>query len=187
MKRTLALLLACALGLSMLAGCSSGISDPCTGLPVPDGSFTPPPLEPFADLVSQAFLPASSPRVEGALATFGLELLKQSRAANGVKAMESEMDHVPFSTLVSPFSAATALAMAANGADGDTLSQFQEVLGGSADIDELNAAWARLSGDYHALGGSTQCTIANSLWKDSDGGIYEAFASKCQGGYGAQL
>ena len=187
MKRTLALLLACALGLSMLAGCSSGISDPCTGLPVPDGSFTPPPLEPFADLVSQAFLPASSPRVEAALASFGLELLKQSRAANGVKAMESEMDHVPFSTLVSPFSAATALSMAANGADGDTLSQFQEVLGGGADIDELNAAWARLSGDYHALGGSTQLTIANSLWEDFQGRIYEEFASKCQGGYGAQI
>lgn len=187
MKRTLALLLACALGLGLLSGCSSGISDPCTGLPVPDSSFTPPPLEPFADLVSQAFLPVSSPRVEEALASFGLELLKQTRAANGVKAMESEMDHVPFSTLVSPFSAATALSMAANGADGDTLSQFQEVLGGGADIDELNAAWARLSGDYHALGGSTQCTIANSLWEDHDGRIFESFAAKCQGGYGAQI
>lgn len=187
MKRALALLLACALGLSMLAGCSSGISDPCTGLPVPDSSFTPPPLEPFADLVSPAFLPASSPRVEAALADFGLELLKQTRAANGVKAMESEMDHVPFSTLVSPFSAATALSMAANGAEGDTLAQFQEVLGGGADIDELNAAWARLSGDYHALGGSTQLTIANSLWEHFQGRIYEEFASKCQGGYGAQL
>lgn len=187
MKRALALLLACALGLSMLAGCSSGISDPYTGLPVPDSSFTPPPLEPFADLVSPAFLPASSPRVEAALADFGLELLKQTRAANGVKAMESEMDHVPFSTLVSPFSAATALSMAANGAEGDTLAQFQEVLGGGADIDELNAAWARLSGDYHALGGSTQLTIANSLWEHFQGRIYEEFASKCQGGYGAQL
>ena len=184
MKRALALLLACALGLGLLAGCS-GKSDPAYG--PSDGSFTPPPLEPFADLVSQAFLPASSPQVEAVLADFGLELLKQTRASNGVKAMESEMDHVPFSTLVSPFSAATALSMAANGADRDTLAQFQEVLWGGADTDEINAAWARLSGDYHALGGSTQCTIANSLWKDSDGGIYEAFASKCQGGYGAQI
>lgn len=184
MKRALALFLACALGFGLLAGCS-GKSDPAYG--PSDGSFTPPPLEPFADLVSQAFLPASSPRVEEALADFGLELLKQTRAANGVKAMESEMDHVPFSTLVSPFSAATALSMAANGAEGDTLAQFQEVLGGGADIDELNAAWARLSGDYHALGGSTQLTIANSLWEHFQGRIYEEFASKCQGGYGAQL
>lgn len=187
MKRTLALLLVCALGLSMLAGCSSGISDPCTGLPDPDSSFTPPPLEPFADLVSQAFLPASSPRVEAALASFGLELLKQTRAANGVKAMESEMDHVPFSTLVSPFSAAMALSMTANGADGNTLVQFEDVLGGGADTDEINAAWAQLVGDYHALGGSTQFNIANSLWKDHDSSIFESFAAKCQGGYGAQI
>lgn len=187
MKRTLALLLACALGLGLLAGCSSGISDPCTGLPDPDSSFTPPPLEPFADLVSQAFLPASSPRVEAALASFGLELLKQTRAANGVKAMESEMDHVPFSTLVSPFSAAMALSMTANGADGNTLVQFEDVLGGGADTDEINAAWAQLVGDYHALGGSTQFNIANSLWKNHDSSIFESFAAKCQGGYGAQI
>lgn len=184
MKRTLALLLACALGLGLLAGCS-GKSDPTYG--PGDSSFTPPPLEPFADLVSQAFLPASSPRVEEALASFGLELLKQTRAANGVKAMESEIDHVPFSTLVSPFSAAMALSMTANGADGNTLAQFQEVLGGEADMDEINAAWAQLVGDYHALGGSTQLTIANSLWEDFQGRIYEEFASKCQGGYGAHI
>lgn len=184
MKRTLTLLLACALGLSLLTGCS-GKSDPTYG--PGDSSFTPPPMEPFADLVSQAFLPASSPQVEGALADFGLELLKQTRAANGVKAMESEMDHVPFSTLVSPFSAAMALSMTANGAEGDTLSQFLEVLGDGADLDELNAAWAQLVGDYHALGGSTQLTIANSLWEDLDSGIFESFAAKCQGGYGAQI
>ena len=184
MKRTLTLLLACALGFSLLAGCS-GKSDPTRG--PGDGSFAPPPREPFADLVSQAFLRASSPRVEGALASFGLELLKQTRAANAEKAMASEWDHVPFSTLVSPFSVAMALSMTANGADGETLAQFQEVLGGGADTDEINAAWAQLVGDYHALGGSTQFNIANSLWKDSDGGIYEAFASKCQGGYGAQV
>lgn len=184
MKRTLALLLSCALGFGLLAGCS-GKSDPTHG--PGDSSFTPPPLEPFADLVSQAFLPASSPRVEGALASFGLDLLKQARAANAEKAMASEWDHVPFSTLVSPFSAAMALSMTANGADGNTLAQFQEVLGGGADMDEINAAWAQLVGDYHALGGSTQLSIANSLWENFQGRIYEEFASKCQGGYGAQI
>ena len=184
MKRTMSLLLVCALGFGLLSGCSE-MPDPAHG--PGDSSFTPPPLEPFADLVSQAFLPASSPQVEEALTDFGLELLKQTRAANGVKAMESEMDHVPLSTLVSPLSVALTLSMAANGAEGDTLSQFQEVLGGGADIDEINAAWAQLVGDYHALGGSTQFNIANSLWKDHNGGIYEEFLSKCRGGYGAQL
>lgn len=182
MKRTLALLLVCALGLGLLSSCAGpGVSPTCDGFP------DPPPSEPFAKLVSQAFLPSSSPRVEAALANFGLELLKQCRTANGEAAMASEMDHAPFSALVSPFSAAMALSMAANGAEGDTLAQFQEVLGDGADLEEINAAWAQLVGDYHALGGSTKCSIANSLWKDHNGGIYEDFAAKCQGGYGAQI
>lgn len=182
MKRILSLLLTCALGLSLLSGCAgSGVSPICDGFP------DPPPSEPFAHLVSQAFLPAASPQVEAALADFGLELLKQARGVSAEKAMASEVDHVPFSTLVSPFSVAMALSMAANGAERDTLLQFQEVLGGGADLEEINAAWAQLTGDYHALGGSTKCSIANSLWVDLEGGIYEDFAAKCQGGYGAEL
>lgn len=183
MKRTLALLLACALGFGLLAGCS-GKSDP-TYVPG-DSSFTPPPLE--YDGYSHVLYPvASSPKVEGALAAFGLELLKQARVANAEKAMASEWDHVPFSTLVSPFSAAMALSMTANGAGGNTLAQFQEVLGGGADMDEINAAWAQLLLDYRAPGGSTQFNIANSLWKDLNGGITPDFIGICRGGYGAQL
>ena len=170
MKRTLSLLLACALGLSLLPGCSAG-----PGPLSPSGSFAPPPSEPHGQLVSQAFLPAASPRVEAALADFGLALLQQTRQSK------------PGSTLISPFSVGMALSMAANGAEGNTLKQFETVLGGGASLDELNAAWAQLSGDYHALGGSTRCSIANSLWKDHNGGIYEEFASKCRGGYGAQI
>lgn len=182
MKRILSLFLTCALGLSLLSGCAgSGVSPICDGFP------DPPPSEPFAHLVSQSFLPAASPQVEAALASFGLELLKQARGVSAEKAMASEVDHVPFSTLVSPFSVAMALSMAANGADGNTLVQFEDVLGGGVDMEEINAAWAQLTGDYHALGGSTKCSIANSLWVDLEGGIYEDFAAKCQGGYGAEL
>ena len=183
MKRTLALLLACALGFGLLAGCS-GKSDPTYG--PGDSSFTPPPLE--YDGYSHVLYPvASSPKVEGALAAFGLELLKQARAANAEKAMASEWDHVPFSTFISPLSVAMVLSMAANGADGETLTQFLEVLGGGADLEELNAAWAQLLLDYRAPGGSTQFNIANSLWKDLNGGITADFIGICRGGYGAQL
>ena len=183
MKRTLALLLTCALGFGLLAGCS-GKSDPTYG--PGDSSFTPPPLE--YDGYSHVLYPvASSPKVEGALAAFGLELLKQARAANAEKAMASEWDHVPFSTFISPLSVAMVLSMAANGADGETLTQFLEVLGGGADLEELNAAWAQLLLDYRAPGGSTQFNIANSLWKDLNGGITADFIGICRGGYGAQL
>lgn len=183
MKRTLALLLACALGFGLLAGCS-GKSDPTYG--PGDSSFTPPPLE--YDGYSHALYPvAYSPKVEGALAAFGLELLKQARAANAEKAMVSEWDHVSFSTFISPLSVAMVLSMAANGADGETLTQFLEVLGGGADLEELNAAWAQLLLDYRAPGGSTRFNIANSLWKDLNGGITADFIGICRGGYGAQL
>lgn len=183
MKRTLALLLACALGFGLLAGCS-GKSDPTYG--PGDSSFTPPPLE--YDGYSHVLYPvASSPKVEGALADFGLELLKQARAANAEKAMASEWDHVPFSTFISPLSVAMVLSMAANGADGETLTQFLEVLGGGADLEELNAAWAQLLLDYRAPGGSTRFNIANSLWKDLNGGITADFIGICRGGYGTQL
>lgn len=184
MKRTLALLLVCALGLSLLAGCS-GKSDPAYG--PGGGSFTPPPMEPFADLVSQAFLPTSSPRVEAALASFGLELLKQSRGISAEKAMASKWDHMPFSTLISPLSAALALSMAANGADGETLAQFREVLGGGADLVTLNGACAQLMADYQSLAGSTRCSIANSLWVDPEGQIREDFVGKCRGVFDAQV
>lgn len=182
MKRNLALLLASALVLSLFPGCASARQTAnCGGFP------DLPPDQPWNQLVSQAFLPAASHRVEGALSSFGLELLRKTRASNAEKAMEREADHSSFSTLVSPLPAAMALSMAANGAEGDTLAQFQEVLGGGADLDEINAAWAQLAGDYCALGGSTEFTVANSLWENGTGGVSRDFAAKCQGGYGAEL
>ena len=119
--------------------------------------------------------PSNSETVNQALSAFGLELLQKTR----------EEDKK--STLISPLSVALALSMTANGADGNTLTQFQEVLGGGVDLEELNAACAQLMQDYQNLNGSTKFTIANSLWKDHSGGIYEDFVSKCRGYYSAQV
>lgn len=76
-------------------------------------------------------------------------------------------------TLLSPFSAAIALSMTANGADGDTLAAFEAVLG--ADTEALNANAAQLMADYAALGGSTKASVANSLWVDEATTLYEDF------------
>ncbi len=59
--------------------------------------------------------------------------------------------------LVSPLSAQMALVLAANGADGDTLSQMQELLGGKAD---------RLAAGLVAIAQSAgnQLRLANSIW-----------------------
>ena len=169
MKRTLSLLLACALGLGLLSGCAQASA--AKELTAPKLSVN----------------PSNSEEVNGALAGFGLELLKKTRDANGETAMNSDMDHVPFSTLVSPLSVALALSMTANGAAGNTLAQFQDVLGGGVDLVELNTACAQLMADYQGLGGSTKCAIANSLWVDPEGQIKDDFIGQCRGIFDAQV
>ena len=81
MKRTLSLLLAAALSLSLLSGCARASA--AKELTAPKLSAT----------------PSTSEEVNKALSVFGLELLKKSRDANAETAMNSDMDHVPFSKI----------------------------------------------------------------------------------------
>lgn len=157
MRRTLALSLVLTLSLSLLSGCG------------PDTQAQ--------ELTAQpvSVQPAGSPAVDQALTSFGLSLLQSAR--------EAESGPV----LLSPLSAALALSMAANGADGDTLAQFETVLGGGVTLDELNAACTQLLSDYGDLDGSTECLIANSLWTDPEGMIREDFIGKCHGIFDAQV
>lgn len=157
MKRTLALLLACVLGLSALSGCA--------------------PASAAKELTASKLSanPSNSETVNQALSAFGLELLRLAR--DGGKS----------SVLVSPLSVALALSMTANGAEGETLAQFQEVLGGGTDLVELNEACAQLMVDYQNLAGSTKCSIANSLWVDPEGQIKDEFIGKCRGIFDAQV
>lgn len=167
MKRTLALLLACALGFGLLAGCTRAAAKELTA---PKLSAN----------------PSESEEVNAALAAFGLELLQAARADTVEYIAERGTDSTPF-IFVSPLSVALALSMTANGADGNTLAQFQEVLGGGVDLIELNAACVQLMQDYQSLTGSTKCSIANSLWVDPDGQIKDDFVGKCQGIFNAQV
>ena len=148
MKRTLALLLVCALGLGLLAGCSTG-TDESLG-PGCDGFPAAPPSQPWSNAEKLSVSPKGSEAVNEALASFGLKLLQKTREADKQ------------SPLVSPLSVALALSMTANGADGNTLAQFQEVLGGGVDLEELNAACAQYLSDYQGLLGSSQCQIGRA-------------------------
>lgn len=167
MKRTSALALALALLLGSLSGCGAGQPgvqvQPLSAAPV---SLTQEDYEAHASEI---------PQVHTALTGFGLELLQRAR--------EWEEDSV----LLSPLSVSLALAMAANGADGDTRAQFEQALGGGAGLDALNAACGALLRDYQELGGSTECSIANSVWADPEGQIFEDFIGKCQGIFDAQV
>ena len=115
-----------------------------------------------------------TPAVWSALSEFGLDLLKTAR-------QEGE------GTLLSPLSAALALSMAANGADGETLDQFREVLGDGASLEALNVSCSALMKLYGGLGGSTECSIADSLWLDGRLEANELFLSRCTAFYGARL
>ena len=158
MKRALALALALTLALA-LPGCGQTAAD-YTVL--------------TADPVAAAYDGSTEP-AQTALAGFGLDLLRGTRDQTGEPA------------LVSPLSAALALSMAANGADGDTLAQFEAVLSGGAGLDVLNALCQALTADYQSLGGSTECSIANSLWVDPEGMIREDFIGRCGGIFDAQV
>lgn len=84
-----------------------------------------------------ALQPAGRPRrlgrrdaaLDTALGDFGLELLRQTRTAGE-------------NTFVSPLSAALCLSMAANGAAGGTLAQFEAVLAGDGSLETLNGPTA---------------------------------------------
>ena len=158
MKRILSLALALALVLT-LPGCGTAAAD-----------YTVLTADPVAITYDGSTEPAQT-----SLAGFGLDLLRGTRDQTGEPA------------LVSPLSAALALSMAANGADGDTLEQFEAVLSGGAGLDMLNALCQELTAAYEDLGGSTECSIANSLWVDPDGMIREDFIGKCLGIFDAQV
>ena len=95
--------------------------------------------------------PEADPAADAAIGTLGAELLRAAREPGE-------------NTLLSPLSVALALSMTANGAAEDTLAEFEALLG--ADVAALNANAASLLADYAALGGSTECSIADSLWLD---------------------
>ena len=165
MKRLLALLLCAALSLPLLPGCTTAsAARELTAQPV---------------TLSQEDLTRYDPEVPGvyaALSAFGLELLRDTRTAQGD------------SVLLSPLSVALALSMAANGAEGETRAQFERVLGGGADLEAVNAACTALFFIYReGLGGSTECSIANSVWVDPEGQIREDFIGKCAGIFDAQV
>lgn len=86
-------------------------------------------------------------------------------------------------TLVSPLSVLTALALVQNGAQGNTLAQLEQALGG-LDRDTLNA-YMRAYCDF--LTESDELKIANSVWTDSSAEAKRDFLQKAVDSYSAQL
>lgn len=151
-------LLACLLPLG-LAGCQQALSLTATDL-------------------TASVKPASEASVEMADATaaydFALDLLRESTAEAPSK-----------NALVSPLSVLHALAMAENGADGETLAQMERTTGMSVEelTDTLHAHLQRSSSYDGPL------SLANSVWLRDSGGlsVENAFLEACGGRLGARV
>ncbi|WP_444659167.1 serpin family protein [Caproiciproducens sp. R2] len=88
-------------------------------------------------------------------------------------------------SLVSPVSLSLALGMTANGAGGETLTQFEKLLGGGMDIAELNRNEYLLANQLKSItDGKLQ--IANSIWyRDKDLKVDKGFLQKNADYFGA--
>lgn len=91
-----------------------------------------------------------------AYADFALDLLRESRNAYDGSGL-----------LVSPLSAMLALAMTANGADGETLAQMENVLGGGMSIDKLSAELYNYTSSL-ASTENARFNLANAIWVTSN-------------------
>ncbi len=114
----------------------------------------------------------------GAQADFGMELFKST--------VESEKKNK--NILVSPLSVTLALSMTANGSDGETKEQMENLLGGKICIEDMNkylySYVKRLPGD-----GDNKIKIANSLWfknNDSSFNVKKSFLQINADYYNAQ-
>lgn len=87
-------------------------------------------------------------------------------------------------TLVSPYSVMQALAMTANGADGSTKTEMEDVLGMS--MDKLNKYLYTQSTSQHSDENSKLST-ANSIWARNDVGVNQNFLQNCVDYYGADF
>lgn len=90
-------------------------------------------------------------------------------------------------TLVAPLSVLTALAMTANGADGETLTQMEKVLGGGQSIADLNG-YLKTFFDTRENTEKVKFTTANSIWFRDDADrltVEQDFLQKNADYYGA--
>ena len=152
-------LLSLLLPLALLAGCAAPLGAGVTDLSRQFALGTPAP-------------PKAEGPANAAIGNLGAQLLRAVREP-GVN------------TLLSPLSISLALSMTANGAAGDTLAEFEALLG--ADVDTVNANAASLLAEYRDLGGSTVSNLADSLWLDDSLEANELFLSRCTAFYGAGL
>ena len=120
----------------------------------------------------------TTPDFNNAAANFSAELFKNI-SAEDVKSGKN--------VFTSPESVMLALGLAANGAGGDTLKQFEQVLGKGMKLEDINAGLARLM--TKAKNSSwVKYDIANSIWVKEGGEITlkKSYAQLCKERFDAE-
>lgn len=118
------------------------------------------------------------------------KVLEQSNdfAFNVLKAINSENANV----FVSPYILGQALAMLANGAEGDTFDEIASVLkiGDGTNIDDINSFYATMNTALTAdIKCSSKVAVANSLWinKQFENGVKSSYQNDMLTHYGAMV
>ena len=118
-----------------------------------------------------------------------MKVLSQSNdfAFDVLKAVNNENSNA----FISPYSLGQALAMIANGAEGETLEEIAAVLkiGDGISIDDINSYYATMNKALTDIKCSSQIAFANSLWvnKDFDGTILDSYKKNMQSSYDAMV
>jgi serpin B len=100
----------------------------------------------------------------------------------------NEMEKEKPNWMISPFSASVVLSMIANGADGNTLTELQDVLGFKGfSMDEINHYYKKLDAELKGLDNSTQLAFANSVWVNNGVNVYGSYAQISKEMYNAPV
>lgn len=156
--RIICAILALCFVLPMFAGCAEEVSEETR--PVTEPDYSPMKGEGVEYLTARSFAPDRtagevSEDFRKAYFDFSLKLLNECRG-----------DFEGDALLVSPLSAMIALAMTANGAGGDTLSEMEKVLGGLP-IEELNEQLFNYTSSLKSTD-NAKFNLANAIWLTND-------------------
>ncbi len=164
LKRSLAALLA--VSVLLLTGCAGGLP---FRIKTPDPTAPSKPLDPV--------VPADS----------APEPLPQDAqdCTDFAAVMTRLLDDGRTNAALSPLSAYVALAMAAEGADGETKAQFEAVLG--ADSAQIRRAVALIAERLTDVRGSTRLTLAQSVWTDQRVRFKDEFLDTLETDYKADM
>lgn len=90
--------------------------------------------------------------------------------------------------MVSPFSLTQAMAMLANGADGNTKSELVKVLGFEGySLEEMNAYYMNLNKGLLSVDKATKLSLANSFWLNNQYTAIDSYKKTLQANYDAEV